>query len=74
LLKLFQVRHRIEKLFEFLKCAFGLVRSTHRAAYVLPIHLWVCLLAYSLYKQLIAQDFLPGIASVGQARGLHHKH
>jgi Transposase DDE domain len=48
-----QARHRIEELFEFLKCAFGLVRSTHRASYALPIHLLVCFLAYSLYKQLI---------------------
>jgi hypothetical protein len=49
-----QLRHRVEELFEFLKCAFGLVRTTHRAAYALPIHLLVCLLAYSLYKQLVA--------------------
>ena len=49
-----QARHRIEELFAFLKCAFGLVRSTHRASYALPIHLLVCFLAYSLYKQLIA--------------------
>jgi Transposase DDE domain len=49
-----QARHRIEELFEFLKCSFGLVRSTHRASYALPIHLLVCFLAYSLYKQLIA--------------------
>jgi IS5 family transposase len=49
-----QLRHRVEELFEFLTCAFGLVRTTHRAAYALPIHLLVCLLAYSLYKQLIA--------------------
>jgi hypothetical protein len=49
-----QARHRIEELFEFLKCAFGLVRSTHRASYALPIHLLVCFLASSLYKQLIA--------------------
>jgi len=49
-----QARHRIEEVFEFLKCAFGLVRTTHRASYALPIHLLVCLLAYSLYKQLIA--------------------
>ena len=49
-----QARHRIEELFEFLTCAFGLVRSTHRASYALPIHLLVCFLAYSLYKQLIA--------------------
>jgi Transposase DDE domain len=48
-----QARHRIEELFEFLKCAFGLVRSTHRASYALPIHLLVCFLAYSRYKQLI---------------------
>jgi len=49
-----QARHRIEELFEFLKCAFGLVRTTHRAPYALFIHLLVCLLAYSFYKQLIA--------------------
>src|SRR5262249_50852225 len=49
-----QARHRIEEVFAFLKCAFGLVRTTHRACYALPIHLLVCLLAYSLYKQLIA--------------------
>jgi hypothetical protein len=49
-----QLRHRVEELFEFLKCAFGLVRTTHRAPYALPIHLLVCLLAYSLYKQLNA--------------------
>ena len=49
-----QARHRIEELFEFLKCAFGLVRSTHRASYALPIHLLICCLVYSLYKQLIA--------------------
>ena len=45
-----QARHRIEEIFEFLKCAFGLVRTTHRASYALPIHLLVCLLAYSLYN------------------------
>jgi Transposase DDE domain len=49
-----QARHRVEELFEFLKCAFGLVRTTHRAPYALLIHLLVCLLAYSLSKQLIA--------------------
>jgi hypothetical protein len=49
-----QMRHRVEELFEFLKCAFGLVRTTHRAPYALPIHVLVCLLAYSLYKRLIA--------------------
>jgi hypothetical protein len=49
-----QLRHRVEELFEFLKCAFGLVRTTHRAPYALPIHLLVCLLAYSLYKRLSA--------------------
>lgn len=49
-----QLRHRVEELFEFLKCAFGAVRTTHRAAHALPIHLLCCLLAYSLYKSLIA--------------------
>jgi hypothetical protein len=49
-----RARHRIEELFAFLKGAFGLVRSTHRAAYALPLHVLVCFLAYSLYKQLIA--------------------
>jgi len=49
-----QLRHRVEELFDFLKVAFGAVRTTHRAAYALPIHLLCCLLAYSLYKSLIA--------------------
>jgi hypothetical protein len=49
-----RLRHRVEELFDFLKCAFGAVRSTHRAAHALPIHLLGCLLAYSLYKSLIA--------------------
>jgi IS5 family transposase len=49
-----QLRHRVEELFEFLKCAFGAVRTTPRAAHALPIHLLCCLLAYSLYKSLIA--------------------
>ena len=49
-----QLRHRVEELFEFLKGAFGAVRTTHRAAHALPIHLLGCLLAYSLYKSLIA--------------------
>ena len=48
-----QLRHRVEELFEFMKCAFGAVRTTHRAAHALPIHLLGCLLAYSLYKSLI---------------------
>lgn len=48
-----QLRHRVEELFEFLKCAFGAVRTTHRTAQALPIHLLCCLLAYSLYKSLI---------------------
>ncbi len=43
-----RLRHRVEELFAFLTCAFGLVRSTHRAPYALPIHLLGCLLAYSL--------------------------
>jgi hypothetical protein len=48
------LRHRVEELFEFLKGSFGAERTTHRAAYALPIHLLCCLLAYSLYKSLIA--------------------
>lgn len=47
-----QLRHRVEELFAFLKCAFGAGRTTHRAAYALPIHLLCCLLAYSLSKSL----------------------
>jgi len=57
-----QLLHRVEELFEFLKCAFGAVRTTHRAAPALPIHLLCCLLAYSLYKSLIASCFSPEIA------------
>jgi hypothetical protein len=49
-----QLRHRVEELFGFLKCAFGAERTTHRAAHALPIHLLGCLFAYSLYKSLIA--------------------
>lgn len=49
-----QARHRIEELFAFRKGAVGLVRSTHRASYALPIHLLLCFLASSLYKRLIA--------------------
>jgi Transposase DDE domain len=49
-----QLRHRVEELFEFLKGAFGAARTTHRAAHALPIHLLGCLLAYPLYKSLIA--------------------
>jgi IS5 family transposase len=49
-----QLRHRVEELFEFLKCAFGVARTTHRAAHALPVHLLCCFLAYSLYKSLIA--------------------
>lgn len=49
-----QLRHRVEEVFAFLKNAFGAVRTTHRAAHALPIHLLGCLLAYSLYKSLIA--------------------
>jgi hypothetical protein len=48
------LRHRVEEIFAFLKNAFGAVRTTHRAAHALPIHLLGCLLAYSLYKSLIA--------------------
>ena len=49
-----QLRHRVEEVFAFLKNAFGAVRTSHRAAHALPIHLLCCLLAYSLYKSLIA--------------------
>ena len=49
-----QLRHRVKEIFAFLKNAFGAVRTTHRAAHALPIHLLCCLLAYSLYKSLIA--------------------
>jgi DDE family transposase len=48
-----QLRQRVEELFEFMKGAFGAVRSTHRTAHALPLHLLCCLLAYSLYKSLI---------------------
>jgi len=48
------LRHRGEELFEFLKGAVGAERTTHWAAYALPIHLLCCLLAYSLHKSLIA--------------------
>ncbi len=47
-----QARQRIEELFEFLKCCFGLIRSTHRAEHAFAIHLLVCLLAYSLFNSL----------------------
>jgi len=49
-----QLRHRVEEIFAFLKNAFGIVRTTHRAVHALPVHLLGCLLAYSLYKCLIA--------------------
>ena len=49
-----QLRHRVEELFAFLQNAFGAVRTTPRAVHALPIHLLSCLLAYSLYKSLIA--------------------
>jgi Transposase DDE domain len=49
-----QLRHRVAEVFALLKTAFGAVRTTHRAAYALPIHLLSCVLAYSLYKSLIA--------------------
>ncbi len=47
-----QARHRVEEAFEFLKCCFGMIRSTHRAAYAFAIHLLACLLAYSLFNLL----------------------
>jgi Transposase DDE domain len=49
-----RLRHRVEEIFDFLTCSFGAVRTTHRAAHALPIHLLGCLLAYSLYKSLFA--------------------
>ena len=57
-----QVRYRVEELCAFLKTAFGAVRTTHRAAQALPIHLLGCLLAYSLYKSMLACALSPGIA------------
>ena len=48
-----QLRHRVEELFAFGKGAFGAVRTTHRTAHALPVHLRCCLLAYPLYKSLI---------------------
>lgn len=47
-----QARHRVEEAFEFLKCCFGLIRSTHRADYAFAIHVLVCLLAYSFFNLL----------------------
>src|SRR5262245_6816554 len=47
-----QLRHRVEKVFAFLKVAFGAARTTHRATHALPIHLLCCLLAYSLYNSV----------------------
>ena len=44
----------VKGMFAFLKCAFGVVRTSHRAAHPLPIHLWCCFFAYSLSKFLIA--------------------
>ena len=49
-----QLRHRVEEVFAFLKNAFGVARTTHRVTHALPIHSLCCLLAYSLYKSLIA--------------------
>ena len=49
-----QLRHRVEEIFAFLKNAFGAVRPTPRARLALPVHLLSCLLAYSLFKSLIA--------------------
>src|SRR5581483_557191 len=48
------MRHRMEEIFAFVKTAFGVVRTTHRAVHALPAHLLCCLLAYSLSKSLIA--------------------
>ena len=49
-----QLRPRVEEVCAFLKNAFGAARTTPRAAHALPIHLLGCVLAYSLYKSLIA--------------------
>ena len=49
-----QLRHRVKEVVAFMKEAFGAVRSTHRAARALPIHVLGCLLAYSLDKSWIA--------------------
>src|SRR5262249_25780505 len=48
-----QLHHRGEEVFAVLQTAFDIVRTTHRAAYALPIHLLGCLLAYLLSKSLI---------------------
>ena len=49
-----RARRRVEEVFGFLTCSFGLVRSTHRAPYALPIHLLACVLAYCLFKEFFA--------------------
>ena len=49
-----RARRRVEEVFGFLKCSFGLVRSTHRAPHALPIHILACVLAYCLFKELFA--------------------
>jgi IS5 family transposase len=49
-----RARRRVEEVFGFLKSSFGLVRSTHRAPYALPILLLACVLAYCLFKELFA--------------------
>jgi hypothetical protein len=49
-----QLRPRVGEIFAFLKTAFGAVRTTQRAAHALPIHLLGCVLAYSLYRSLLA--------------------
>jgi hypothetical protein len=49
-----QLRHRVEEVFAFLKHACGACRTTQRAAPALPSHLLGCVLAYPLYKSLIA--------------------
>jgi hypothetical protein len=48
------LRHRVEEIFASLKTASGAVRTTQRTAHALPVPLLCCLLAYSLYKSLIA--------------------
>jgi len=48
------LRHRVAEPGALLKCAFGAARATHRAPPALPIHLLCWVLAYPLYKSLIA--------------------
>jgi hypothetical protein len=54
-------RHRVEEVVAVRKNALGAERTTPRAAQALPIPLLCSVLAYSLYKALIAYPISPGI-------------